>query len=112
MCFSIAGRFSATITGPTDPRRYVHEPAHGFPAPVSAGPVSGQLLGRRLQPEIPGGCGAVPGLHLPGGEGRLHELLTRLLPAKLCLPVLKLSASRLIRGHVTTWQPSLRQPAC
>ena len=87
--FFLTGRFPASVPGSADSRWHVHEPAHGFTAPVPAGLVSRQLPRRRFQPEVPGRRGSIPGLHLPGGEGRLHELPTRLLPAKLCLPILK-----------------------
>lgn len=87
--FFLTGRFPASVPGSADSRWHVHEPAHGLTASVPAGLVSRQLLRRRFQSEVPGRRGSIPGLHLPGGEGRLHELPTRLLPAKLCLPILK-----------------------
>lgn len=83
------GCFPASVPGPTHSGWHVHESAHGLTAIVAAGPISGQLPWRRLQPEIPGRCCVVTGFYLPRGEGRLHELLTRLLPTKLCLSVLK-----------------------
>ena len=84
-----AGCFPAIVSGPYDSRWDVHESTNGLSALVTTWPVPRQLPGRRLEPEVSGRRCAVPGFHLPGREGRLHELPSRLLPAKLCLPVLK-----------------------